>query len=100
MCVVCGGSVADGDLAARCLEVDADPEQIAMLATRVTEFDDDTARYDASKNCSSSSARSRMPAATASEISICGNVIWRGSCIECFPCGTAYKRGIEGRPGG
>jgi len=43
MSVMCGGIAADGDLAAGDLEVNADPEQIALPATRVAAFDNDPA---------------------------------------------------------
>jgi hypothetical protein len=41
------GIAADGDLAAGNFKVDADLEQIALMAARVPALDDDAARHDA-----------------------------------------------------
>ena len=40
------GIAADDDLAAGNTEIDADAEQVALLAARMLAFDDDTAGYD------------------------------------------------------
>src|SRR5271166_4565934 len=47
MRMVFRGIAADGDLAAGNFKVDADPEQIALMAARVPAFDDDAARHNA-----------------------------------------------------
>ena len=47
MGMVCCGIAADGDLAARNYQVDADAHHMALMAPRVPTFDDDAARHDA-----------------------------------------------------
>ena len=49
MRMMCRGITADGDLAPRYLQVDADPEQISLQPPRVPTLDDDAARNYAIK---------------------------------------------------